>query len=301
MSRLTRALPVPGAAVSAASLNLDFAQFEIATVGSGSLDANNIRDAAVDLPNMDFGDAHVLQTLESEQLAYNDMLHLTSDVTPSTSSGPATPRPIENASGETRLEFSSGLSVAAGDLLRVYWNLSCRASWSVSDPINPSGLPGGSSTYSDDTYSSGTQEWSDWCWVIHLEWDITSSALANWEPVQGQSDFQGTSPSANGGAYVNQMEATSVVNAFHIVKDGLSLEHVDRGFRPATGSYYLIPDSGLTIYGLRLVVHGVYKAYKILSGSDLLNCLVLDEVVADADTQLEINHGSLMAVVMKGA
>lgn len=301
MSRLTRALPTAGNAVTAAGLNLDFAQFEIASVGSGSLDGDNIRDAAVDLPNMDFGDAHVLQTLESTPLAYTDMLHLTSDVTPSTSSGPATPRAIENASGETRLEFPSGLSVTAGDLLRVYWNLSCRASWSVADPINPSGLPGGSSIYADDAYSSGTQEWSDWCWVIHLEWDITSSALANWAPVQGQSDFQGPSPHVNGGAYLSQMEATSVVNAFHIVKDGLSMEHVDRGFRPAAGAYYLSPDSNLTIYGLRLVVHGVYKAYKLLSGSDLLNCLVLDEIVADADTQLEINHGSLTAVVMKGA
>jgi hypothetical protein len=301
MSRFTRALPQPGTAITAAALNLDFAQFEVASVGNGPIDQTNLREAAVDLPTLDLGDAFVLQTLESETLANPEGFHVQYFEVPSTTAGPATLRPIENIGAvETNLDLgTSGATVSPGDVLRVYWHLSCKSEWSVSDPVAPGG-PGSTSPYTDEFNNTGRFDTSDWCWVIHLQWDITSNALTDWEEVPEQGDFQGTSPLAAGSCYLSALSAASVVEAFSLFRDNVSYEVVQRGWRPATGAFYYQPDGSVTVYGLRLVVHGIYKPYKVASGGDTLNALVLDEAVAHADTKLLINHGRLTVAILKG-
>jgi hypothetical protein len=274
----------------------------VATVGYGPLNGDNLRDAAVDLPNLDTGDDFIVASLESEPVGPTEAFHILAFEVLSSTSGPPTPTPLEDASTtETNLVYSGGLSVAAGDILRVYWNLSVSSEWSVSDPLDPDGVGGAAgSPYQDDPLAVGRYETSDWCWVIHLEWDITSSSLSNWDAVPGQADFQSTSPIAAGSGALSQMEAASVVEAFSFFRNGTGIEVLPRGWRPATGGYFREFNSPVTIYGLRLVVSGVYKAYKAAGGGATLNYLVLDPAVGHADTKLLINHGCLTAMLMKG-
>lgn len=125
------------------------------------------------------------------------------------------------------------------DIFRVYFQLDATVTGSATTPIAAS--------------TNGV------AWAFWLQWDITSPALTNWEPVPNQSEkFEDilVSPAVYG-AQTNDMYATLLVSHC-LVHSHSSSTNVD--FPPHRGhraSYQFLVDQPYTVYGLRILGRGL--------------------------------------------
>ena len=124
--------------------------------------------------------------------------------------------------------------------------------------------------------------------------------MTHWLAVPGQGDYQSGTPAAENNA--NQA-GQSVISAWleyslpgnannGAVSDRTSKPQVWNGVR---GSYFNALDTGdgpVTVYGLRMVVSGIYHP----DFSTSFNQLKLDHVVAGAGQTLELSQGQIMAL-----
>jgi hypothetical protein len=207
---------------------------------------------------------------------------------------PADPHPIEDGAGNpTDMSFGAGLTIANGEVLRVYWNLSAQATqgsnWNAAGSLGYHEFNNGSGG------STKTDTWGG-SWVFYLEWDVTSSARANYVPVPGQGDFKTTVGSYYGDS-LSSTQATSVMPSglryAELPTNGLlprpSSASTQR-WRGISGAWYYprtVPSS-LVVYGIRVVVKGVLHPYR--SGS--VNYLVHDTVYSNG-ASLDYNGGNL--------
>jgi len=288
MSRITDGPIEGGDTLNAASLNDRFASYT-----QTDLNQFNHRDAAHDLPQ--FASSNWLLSHAQEQaIGLNNWKHSSSVTVNGMTSMPADPHPIENGSGAASvMSFGSGLTIANSEVLRVYWNLSVKATQGSNwDAAGSLGYYSFSAAPSPDTKED---TWGG-CWVFYLEWDITSAARANFEPVTGQGDFKTTIGSYRGEPLTN-MESSSVVPA------GLRYANTpDNGLLPRasvasgqlwrgiSGAWYYprTQPAALVVYGLRVVVKGVMHPYKA-SGT---NYMVHDTTYSNG-ASLAYNGGNL--------
>jgi hypothetical protein len=127
--------------------------------------------------------------------------------------------------------------------------------------------------------------------------DTTSSALANWVPVPGQGDYQTGSPAFEN---VSNMAAQTIVPAYlEYSAEGNAVEGATNArtqlamqWGGVSGCYWLNPTGSTTIYGLRVVVTGIYHAAAALSQ----NRLELFTAVGGASQKLELTTGQLSAI-----
>jgi len=288
MSRIIRPRINAGDSIAAADLNTRFADYSQA----GALDLANHAAGSVDLPQVR---QQSIITIDSKRttLGTGAFDHSTVETVSSAGSSPATL--YEIGGGSTRLSFgASGWTIASTDIMRVYWDTSAR-------PLvtgRPYGAPG-LGTLSIDDGAGGAFDINDClaCWVLHLEMDTTSSSLSNFVPVPGQGDYQSGSP-----AFTNTsaMAAQTIIPAY--------LEYSAEGnanagatnarttlameFGGVSGAYWLNPTGSTTIYGLRVVAHGIYHA----GFSAASNKLELFTAVAGASQKLELTVGQLSAI-----
>lgn len=294
MSRINRARIVDGDQATAASLNDRFDDFSQAN----DLDRFNLRDAAVDLPQLAKSNDFQAPFVQVDDIGKSDLLHASPvSVTGGTSAPYTSPHVIEDGAGNaTFATYSGGLTVDPEEVLRIYWSLSVDADL-TGGPAN-AGFE--SIAVTDSTGTPGSASTSAGCFVAWLQWDITSSALGAWTEVPGQGDFK-TAFGSNYGNALTNCKATTVIPLwswyFPVLSDGrpTSVSTVNSmGWRGISGAWHYVPTSSTTIYGLRIVLVGVMHPNRISTAG--ANNLVMDTGVGTKAT-LNYTGGQLVTFV----
>jgi len=295
MSRIIQVPVEPNDPIDATNLNNRFNAFSQA----GAVDQSNLRDCAVDLAHFKTTD-FMARLSASANIGKADLFHAAPVSVPSyTGATYPTPHPVQDGAGNvTPLSFGlTGWTVTPNEIMRVYWDLSVRprysgTPWTNAGSIGSIELDPGGPTH---TVASNAT-----CWAAWLEWDLTSNALANWAPVT----YQGNWSSQFGGRYgepLNSTAATTVIPAW--IQHVLSAEQGKIGagsrvdhrhyWRGASGTYYLVPAANTTIYGIRVVLAGLFHPYN--TGGT--NYLTVDPNQGGAGQTLEYTGGGLSAIV----
>ena len=295
MSRINRARIVDGDNTTAASLNDRFDDFSQA----GALDTFNLRDSAVDLPQLAKTkfDAPFVQV---DTLGKSDLLHAAP--VPVSANGltpPVAPHVLQDgAANPTFATYAGGLSVSINEVFRVYWSLSVAADltgspWQGGMQYNTVSGSGGGGNLNVST-SAG-------CFVAWLQWDVTDGTLTNWTEVPGQSDFEDT-VGAYYGAELADCGATTVIPLWSYwlrnlnngdSSAGTTEETNAAGWRAVSRSWHYT-GSAVTIYGLRVVLRGVMHPRRASAGA--ANALVNDTAVAGG-VSLQYTGGRLVSFV----
>ena len=300
MSRINRARIVDGDQTTAASLNDRFDDFTQAN----EIDQFNLRDSAVDLPQLKKSPKFQAPFVQTDVLGKSDMLHAAPVSVGATGSTPYSSAHViqDGAANPTIASYgASGLSIGTSDVLRIYWSLSVRADltnspWDDGFQFNVIAGTGGGGNI-DVSTSAG-------CFVAWLQWDITSNGLTNWTEVPGQGDFK-TAVDAYHGNTLQNCQATTVIPLWSYwlrnLNDGDSsagttAETKAAGWRGVSGAWHYRPPGSRTIFGLLVVLLGVMHPRRATAGS--ANALVLD-IGPAADVDLEYTGGRLVTFVNK--
>jgi hypothetical protein len=292
MGRITNGPILDGDPVNAGSLNGRFTAFS----QPGGLNQFNVRDAAIDLPQFESA-LFLAPRLATRSIGANDWKHGTFNTEAGQVTGDA-PHVVQDSVGaDTPLVLGAGWALAVGELLRVYWDLSVRPTWSAARAWAGSEFvwtfPDGAGTI---TCSNNTG-----CWAFWLQWDTTSAALTNWTNVPTQESFNSIAVGTRGGALLGNLQATSIVPATNETASSANngeftaRSTVGIGWTSVDGAWHYAPAAPITIYGLRVVFTGPLCAYHAAS-----NWLVREDTLA-ADADLDYNGGSLQALVMATA
>jgi len=305
MSRIERARVKPGEATDATTLNSTYADY----TQSAALNSANSRDQA-------FGIAHFVDG--GRPIKYAGQEHLGNQSLPTeaspalttvssaSGSAPTSPHAVQTSTGtETFLDLSSSSwSVTSGDVLRVWWHLNCKPKYNTSTtPWSASGVKG-QITF-DTAGSSGQTTTTDsmHCWVAYLQWEKTSSSLANWQDVPGQDDFL-TTIDSQVGSKLADTSSTTVIPAWLVVGNkqstggeiGTTGVPQTLGYNAAYGMFAYDVATNATIYGLRVVIRGLMHPQHDSSGSPYANLLVYD---LNAVGELDYAGGRINALVMR--
>jgi len=279
MSRITDGPVRDGDALNAASLNDRFSSYT-----QTDLNQFNARDASHDLPQ--FTPGWVVTHTQSQLLGATSFKHSSTTTVNGMTAMPAAATAITGT-----MSFGAGLTVAVDEILRVYWNLSVKP-----NPGSNWNTAGSHGFYTFPATGGSTRAASTWgaVWAFYLEYDLTSSALTNFQTVTGQGDFTGTIGPEYGNQ-LNDCQATSVVPADLRYADPLNGEldgASNQGnvkWRGISGSWYLPRTvSAQTVYGLRVVVKGIMHPWSV----GTTNYLVHDPTYSTG-ASLEYTSGNL--------
>jgi hypothetical protein len=292
MSRLQNAPIADADALTAASLNTRFAGFV-----QTDLNQFNLRDAAIDLPQMSTT-RFMAPKMELRGIGADAWKHDAYNTVAGQVTGDA-PHVVRNAAAApTDLALGAGWLVETDQILRVYWDLSVRPGWSASRPWAGTDWEWEFS----DKAGTGTVSVANMtgCWAFYLQWDTTSAALTNFVNVPQQESFNSVVTGTRGGSLLSNLNATSVVPCVNEVlaspDDGRAdtvNSPVGIGWTSVDGAWHYVPGSPVTIYGLRVVFTGPLGAYHAAS-----NYLLRQDSLA-TDATLDYNGGSLQALLMR--
>jgi hypothetical protein len=292
MSRIVRVPYQPGDLADASRLNADFSAF----AQTGAVDGSNLRDAALDLPQF----ANNIIILNAAQVEVGTgaagWQHNAPRTAPSSVAAPATKTPLVNGAGNPTPLGPFAWTLNAGDVLRVYWDLSVRprytgTPWTSGDgeiQIEKSG--GGNHTINMGAH----------CWLVSLQWDVTSGSLTNFVEVSGQTSYTSAVGGRTGGK-LSDSPASVPVPAWKLSTTNIdngawggSSTEIDEGpgWTSACGAWYYLPPAPITVYGIRLVIHGIYHPAQTATE----NYLVVDTAVGGANQYLEYDGGELVAI-----
>lgn len=303
MSRITRGRAGVGDLASAADLNGTYSDF----TQTGALNTYNTRDQAFDLPH--FTNTPIVLNKATALLGNSGMLHAAPYTTVASTTNASSPikSAVADSTGTTTfLNLSSApWTMASGDVLRLWWNLSVFSAYSTS-PTPPWDDASALGLYNILTISPGATNITDslHLWVVWVQWDITSASLLNWVEVPGQSGFTSTLGSHKGN-YLSDMAASSVISPWTVFSPGSAdggkvvAPHQDReqGWFGNYGMWAYPATGSKTIYGIRLAITGILHPAHLATGSEE-NVIVYDENVTGS---LYYKGGRLSALHMRGS
>tara|TARA_R110000822_G_scaffold58002_1_gene145390 strand:- start:2462 stop:3367 length:906 start_codon:yes stop_codon:yes gene_type:complete len=287
----------PGDTATALKLNASFTDFT-----TTDLDTENVRDAAIDLPQIKTTDfmAPYGETFTIGKIAFDHALPV---IATCTTSAPGTAHVVHNGTGTPTVANlgASGLTVTDEQLLRVYWDLSINPTFGTS-PF-PWAQVGSIAYHLIDNGSGGSVKLptNASCWMMWLQWDITDNTLTNFTEVPGQGDFSTNFTASVYGEDVVNTAATTIIPAWVARADqaddgdisGSIVAH-RIGWRGVTGNWLYQPlTSQTTIYGLRLVIKGLGHMYN--NGGT--NYIALDVSSGSASETLEYTSGAITVFV----
>lgn len=288
MSRISNAAFVPGTATDATLLNEKFT--DVVTLTTGAINDANVAEEGLDIEQFKYGQLALSGAI---RLCYLDKQ--STDVLPG--SGTAYPNTatrtvteIAHGSGTRLSTGASGTTLEDGDILEVHFSV-------LIDDVT-----------AIDNFDAGLVEVFRLfpCWLVWLQWDITSNALANWTEPPKQGDFNTNYGAESSGAYTIRGSTTSVVGGTGGTSATMPLQHISifRGgaafsttrdqppSKPGGDDNYHLPPAGqqsmrsyffknetgstITIYGFRLVIDGLYYPWR--TAGNLNNRLVHLEV-----------------------
>lgn len=288
MSRINRPRINAGDSIDATDLNDRFDDYSQA----GALDTFNHGVGAIDLPQIQ-GQKLITLASASGGIGTGIWDHTTPQNIGASGASPSTLTELGGV-GNGRVSLGAGWTLNPGDILRVWWNFGA-------EPLvvgRPYAAPNLGVVNIDDG-GGGSTDLNDClaCWVAHLQIDTTDATLTNFAAPIGQSDFP------NPTTAVTALAASSLVPAYleyspeaHASEGLMSSAPTQKDLKwmGTQGSYFraMGPSSGsLTIYGLRIVVHGIYHAD--FAGSQ--NQLRLFTALSGPCT-LNLSQGKLSAV-----
>ena len=309
MSQLTARPPLSDEAVlDASELNARFTDFASATV---SIDPNNLRDGAVDLPQ------YAAQQIVRPGGAFTETLGcddwdtatnlLTTVLTATPSPAPTAPVPVTDASAGNAsiINFGlTGLVITLVDVLRVSWNLKANLAF-TGTPYDTAGALG---QFDISNFAPATITVTDGMHAVpfYLEWDITSNALANWVPVPGQTTFQTSINIPAGGVTAGRIAECSAATFFPAwvargagVSGGRATGDVvySRGWRTVRGSWLYTPPLGVTCYGIRVVFMPALYHPCTQVGTGIAHMAY--DSVASATCVLDLQSGFITAICQR--
>jgi hypothetical protein len=299
LSRINRAPVSPGDTVDATPLNAAYTDF----AQTAALDQFNTRDSAFDLAHLRTSSTGALMLLDVREQAVGtgDILHAAPASVSSAVAGPATPSVVTGGAGSVLSYGGSGLAMQAGMVLRVYSSLGVRPRYTGTPWANSAPDALGQYDVLDGSGGSTVLSLGAHFWIVQLQWDITSSALINWAPVSGAGNFQSVVVSGLYGQSLQTMRGCACVPAWNLMwsqwRNGDALaagSMLDRtiGWYGAPINYVLLNNASRTVYGLRLVVHGIYHSYRDTN----TNYAVLDVNVAGT---LEYDQGNITSMLFR--
>lgn len=298
MSRINRAPVSPGDTVDATPLNAAYTDF----AQTAALDQFNTRDSAFDLAHLKTSSTGALMLLDVREQAVGtgDILHAAPASVSSAVAGPATPSVVTGGAGSVLSYGGSGLVLPADTVLRVYASLGVRPRYTGTPWANSAPDALGQYDVLDGGGGSTVLSLGAHFWIVQLQWDITSSALINWAPVDGAGGFQNVAVAGLYGQSLSTMRGCACVPAWNLMWtnwiDGEAPPGVllDRtiGWYGAPINYVLLNNGTRTVYGLRLVVHGIYHSYRNTN----TNFAVLDVNVAG---NLEYDQGNITSMLFR--
>jgi hypothetical protein len=310
MSRIERTRVDSGDTTSATELNNTYSDYTQAPPGP-ALDANNTRDQAFDIPH--FTNTPIVLNSKESQLG-NANMHITAgtitSVTSTTDLAALLDHQIQTAGAlATFLDLSAApWSLVSGDVFRLWWDLSVSPTF-VGAPWRSGVVPTPAGLYSVPGMSGGVWNITDGmhCWVMYLEWDITSAALSTWVTVPNQTGFASTFGSDKGG-YLHQTAATSTVGAWSVYSEGIATAgeienptlyegHNEHGYYAVSGMWAYPATGTVTVYGVRVKLTGILHPSHLAAGNNE-NLLLYD---INAVGGLSYSSGRISAVHMRGS
>ena len=299
MSRITRDRIEPGDALTSSDLNTRYGDYT-----TTDLNVDNSTNPAFDSDHMP-ADSVLINVEQGTVGVVGDIAHLSPNTVALTTSGPATLSPV---AGTVAVGGSSGWTISTGTTLRTYFNLQCKSTIPSSPVPNPHDSAkmgalafGRVASPAFDFISIGAH-----CWLIQLQWNVTSSALSasDFVPVPGQGNFQSAwSSTGKFGNPVSQLAGTVAIPMLWAGtlgwvdgnQGGPGTEKIRaNGWRNIPGSWSY-NGGGQTVYGFRLVVHGVYHPYN--DGND--NGLVLETAFSSSGNSFQYSLGNILAMHMR--
>ncbi len=244
MSIITNSSFIGGETLSTTDINNKFQDVTDAT--TTSLDESNFRDQSIDLAQMDSNASHGRSGIQLVTMAHGSV-GTSDDLT--TSRSYSTSRTGQNLldAGGTATNLVVNAVLSTDDILRVYY--SGRITTTTAITANAS-----------DPYSNA-------CWAFWLQWDITDATLTNWTEVPNQGDWNNqitasryAEPTDVVLSTTNGIASTAIVPHFLHIDDGGSATIQSAAYNNVNGSYFYKNAGGnVTIYGLRIIVGGVYR------------------------------------------
>ena len=246
MSRADSKSVERGTTITTDDLNEKFS--DLKTITSGNIDETNLRNEAVDQPNLEFrygtgGDqGYVLKAYGSmDNNASTDAQNYASNTGPVHLSH-------TGAGGENTMNLSSSpFEVKYGDVIRVYWDLVVK-------------------DHSFGNINNATNTQTGAFWAAWLQWNVGA-----WTEVPNTTDLsvsRDVSDSADTHGLMIIPHAWRMYTVASASYQGLTLDKTS--FRQAW--YYKSNTvSTITISGFRLMISGVYKSYQDASENSQLN------------------------------
>ena len=298
MSRITRERIEPGDALTSSDLNTRYSDYT-----QTDLNVDNAANPAFDQAHMP-ASAVLINATQGEIGVPGDIAHASpAQIAVTVGAGAATLTAVQGT-----VSTGSGWTLATGTLLRVYFNLQCKSAVPPSPTPDPHDVAKMGALAFGHTLSTSFHYVSigAHCWLVQLQWNITSSALnpGDFVAVPGQGDFQSTwGVTGKYGEPVSNLAGTAAIpmlwagtlswlNGDQAGPTTLSIRA--NGWRNLSGSW-VYNGSGQTVYGFRLVVHGVYHPYN--NGAD--NGLVLEKAFAAGSNTFQYSLGNILAMHMR--
>jgi hypothetical protein len=295
MSRIIRSAYTPGELADATRANTEWSAFS----QPGGIDGYNLRDAAIDLPQL--GTGIIIRNIQSIPVGTgaSGWQHSAPKTVLSAVAAPATKSALVDAGGTPTPLGPIAWTISPGEILRVYWDLSVRPRYEGTPWVGNDGeIPISTIAGSPTNINLGAH-----CWLVSLQWDVTDATLTNWTDVSGQTGYTSAIGSTTGGR-LSDSPAAVPVPAWKLsttnIMDGewwtsATEEDDEVGWTSVNGAWYFTPQASLTIYGLRLVIHGIYHPAQTATE----NYLVVDPGVGAVTQVLQYDGGTLTAIHMR--
>lgn len=269
MARITNDRFGPGEPLAAATLNTKFTDVATATT---SLNADNMRAESVDIGNISTGTPLFIKAAGGAE--HTTPQNYLNGVVDTITGSEITPSPA--------------LSLVAGDLLRVYWNLQVGGIFDYAPPQYPT-LP-----------IATKMELGACCWGVWLQY-AASAGPTGWTEVPGQDGYGSTVTSPDG-IDAEQTPAFMPIPLCNFVVGGpdpgipaspvasYTTWYPPQRGGPAyqacsyMGAYIYQATAPLTIYGLRLSCRGLFYADADTSGTPDKGILVNQDADNPAGT-----------------
>jgi hypothetical protein len=283
MSTITNSQFTGGETLNTTDINNKFQNITTAT--SSALNQDNLRDQSVDLAQMDSNSAHGRSGINLVSMT-TDHVGTANDLTTGRDYAVnRTGTPLLDAAGAFT-KITPNATLSPNDLLRVYFSGRIKTTCNI---------------------SSGPNQVSNAAWAFWLQWDITSAGLTNFTEVPNQGDW---SNQITGGRYAEPadvvLSATNGIasTAFvpHFVYTGGSKYTYAKN--NVNGSYYYKnTGAAVTIYGLRLVVGGVYRGvWEQNSGGSARRNYVeytTDAAFVDSSDEITVYNMQMSSIIMR--
>tara|TARA_R100001594_G_scaffold137682_1_gene180889 strand:+ start:96 stop:914 length:819 start_codon:yes stop_codon:yes gene_type:complete len=220
-----------GDKLTSAALNAEFTAVNTAF----TMDDDNFRTEAIDQPafntNPNHGRSGIILKDANSYIVQSGTLTIQAN----TNAINAVPQAATEVGAQAVV-----ITANQNDILRVYWQYDFNTTGNLSSPIGV--------------------DRQHLCWAMYLEWKTSSGGA--YTPVTGQNDLEDTlndGSTTRYGSISSNLRATSL--DYHVIqfRENASDQAVYPGRRMGYGQYFYKFTSDTTLYGLRLVVRGIYE------------------------------------------